>query len=156
MVRKNKIVLPIKGGCQCGNIRYRIKALPLTLYACHCKECQLQSASAFGMSLRVLRDDIDVEGDLSAWVKNKNSEKEQTVEFCPKCGVRLFHKRTSSPMTLNVKAGTIDDSRNFHPVGHIWVVRKAPWFKIPDGSIVYDKQPENYDTLIEEWQRLNI
>ncbi|BAY36106.1 glutathione-dependent formaldehyde-activating GFA [Nostoc sp. NIES-2111] len=27
------------GGCQCGQIRYEIRAEPLTLYVCHCKEC---------------------------------------------------------------------------------------------------------------------
>jgi len=38
------MVAPYTGGCQCGQIRYEIRAEPLTLYACHCKECQKQSS----------------------------------------------------------------------------------------------------------------
>lgn len=39
---------PYTGGCQCKRIRYEIRAEPLTLYVCHCQECQKQSFSAFG------------------------------------------------------------------------------------------------------------
>jgi len=49
------MVAPYTGGCQCGQIRYEIRAEPLTLYACHCKECQ---TSAFGMSMPVPRDAV--------------------------------------------------------------------------------------------------
>jgi hypothetical protein len=45
--------LPQAGGCQCGAVRYEIAAAPLTLYACHCAECQRQSGSAFGLSMPV-------------------------------------------------------------------------------------------------------
>ena len=41
------------GGCQCGAVRYAIGGAPLALYVCHCRECQKQSASAFGISLEV-------------------------------------------------------------------------------------------------------
>ena len=41
------------GGCQCGSIRYRIKQEANMLYACHCRDCQKQSGSAFGLSLIV-------------------------------------------------------------------------------------------------------
>lgn len=46
------------GGCQCGQIRDEICAEPLTLYVCHCQECQKQSSSAFGMSLTVPCDAV--------------------------------------------------------------------------------------------------
>ena len=29
---------PVEGGCQCGTVRYRLKAAPLGIYACHCKD----------------------------------------------------------------------------------------------------------------------
>ena len=42
-----------KGGCQCGAIRYESEGRPIALYICHCRECQKQSASTFGISLDV-------------------------------------------------------------------------------------------------------
>ena len=42
--------LPLTGGCQCGGVRYEIKAAAkLSLYVCHCTECQRQSGSAFSL-----------------------------------------------------------------------------------------------------------
>src|ERR1700730_909187 len=43
------------GGCQCGQVRYESSGESVALYVCHCRECQKQSASAFGMSLEVPR-----------------------------------------------------------------------------------------------------
>ena len=48
--------LPLSGGCQCGRVRYQIRAEPLAVYVCHCTECQRQSGSAFALSLAVARD----------------------------------------------------------------------------------------------------
>ena len=51
---------PYTGGCQCGAIRYEIAAKPITLYACHCTDCQKQSASAFGMTFRIHGDALKI------------------------------------------------------------------------------------------------
>lgn len=48
-----EIVLPLAGGCPCGACRYRVTRTPLTLYVCHCSECQRQSSSGFGMSMPI-------------------------------------------------------------------------------------------------------
>ena len=42
------------GGCQCGAIRYEISSPPVELYVCHCRECQKQSSSAFGISANLM------------------------------------------------------------------------------------------------------
>ena len=47
------------GGCQCTAVRYELIGIPKMLYACHCSDCQKQSASAFGMSLITSRDDVN-------------------------------------------------------------------------------------------------
>src|SRR5215472_6995201 len=40
---------PIEGGCNCGEVRYRITRQPLTVYVCHCHLCQKRTGSAFSM-----------------------------------------------------------------------------------------------------------
>jgi hypothetical protein len=52
--------LPLTGACQCRNVRYEIGREPLTVYVCHCTECQRQSASAFSLSMIVLREAVAV------------------------------------------------------------------------------------------------
>ena len=51
---------PLAGGCQCGAVRYEYTGKPLQLVICHCKECQKQTSSAFGMTLPVAKLDFRV------------------------------------------------------------------------------------------------
>ena len=44
---------PVEGGCQCGAVRYRLKAAPLGVYACHCKDCQRFSGTTHTLSMVV-------------------------------------------------------------------------------------------------------
>ena len=113
--------LPLEGGCQCGGLRYLVKAPPLTLYCCHCSECQAQSASAFGMSLLVARAALETDwGACRSWSRPTASGGSLACRFCPGCGSRLFHIGSASPEIVSVKAGSLDRRDLPPPVGHIW------------------------------------
>jgi hypothetical protein len=45
--------LPQTGGCHCGKIRYEITEAPQSVYACHCRDCQRLTSSAFSMGVVV-------------------------------------------------------------------------------------------------------
>ena len=64
---------PYTGGCQCGSVRYVVTMEPIRVLACHCKECQRQSASAFGMSMPVKKDSLTVTGPRSLHSKSPPS-----------------------------------------------------------------------------------
>ena len=56
------------GGSQCGAVRYELTGKPLTLVICHCKECQKQTSSAFGMTMPVSKRDLKfLSGNLKEW-----------------------------------------------------------------------------------------
>ncbi len=146
--------LPYTGGCQCGEIRYEIHAQPLTLYLCHCKECQKQSSSAFGMSLTVLRDAVVItQGQPKAWTRKADSGREVKNIFCGNCGTRLFHERAYSSGTINVKAGTLNDTSNLHPVGNLWTRSAQPWVAICDQMLNYEGQPDDVHLLWDRWKQ---
>ena len=66
--------LPLTGGCLCGAIRYEVTAAPLGAYACHCMDCQKQSASAFALAVPVLRSSFRVTaGTPVAWTRTSPS-----------------------------------------------------------------------------------
>lgn len=145
--------LPLSGGCQCGAVRYSITGRPLTLYCCHCSECQRQSSSAFGMSLRIRRADVEIDEETMVFrTRDKGKPTEAQCRFCPQCGVRIMHHRAESD-TITIKAGTLDDCSWLRPVGHIWTASAQPWMPIADDLLNYERQPENYDALIAAWQK---
>lgn len=69
---------PYTGRCFCEATRFRVNAEPLTLYACHCTDCQKRTGSAFALSLWVPRAAVeatmgepvarDLKGDTS-WLR---------------------------------------------------------------------------------------
>lgn len=146
---------PVTGGCQCGNIRYTLKAPPLTLYCCHCTECQRQSSSAFGMSMRVGLADVEVIGKMARHTRSKTESGSALVcEFCPSCGVRLFHRREAYEADLSLKAGSLDDTSWLVPAGHIWTGSKQKWVVIAQGELSYAGQPEVFLALMQRWREM--
>ena len=145
--------LPLTGGCQCGGVRYEIRAQPLTVYACHCTECQRQSASAFSLSLVVARDTVViVAGTPRQWRRVIEGTRAIECVFCGECGVRLLHNPERNPQVSIVKPGTLDDTSWLEPVGHIWTRSAQSWFEIPDHGVNYDAQPPDQSRLIEAWR----
>lgn len=129
----------LDGGCQCGEVRYRIHGEPLGLSVCHCLDCQRQSGSAFGMSLAVAEKDFELlAGSLRTFTLTSDSGNPKTCAFCPDCGVRIYHKGTEA--VLSIKAGTVDDRTRFLPEAHYWTSRKQPWVVIPEEAPAYPRE----------------
>jgi hypothetical protein len=144
--------LPLTGGCQCGALRYEIDAEPLTVIACHCIQCQRQSASAFGMTVPVPRAALRVvKGKPARWSRIAESGNELGAVFCPDCGVRLYHEPANKAF-LNVKAGTFDDTGWVSPVGHIWTEKAQPWIREQLTGVTYPRQQPNMDAFIAAWR----
>ena len=140
-----------QGGCQCGQIRYEITARPLTLYCCHCKECQKQSSSAFGMSMPVPREAVKlIQGEPKIWTRKSDSGREVSCFFCGNCGTRLFHNPSRNPKITNIKPGTLDDTSWLEPVGNLWTKQAQKWVNICDRGLNFQGQPDSYDLLLED------
>jgi hypothetical protein len=140
------------GGCQCGEIRYAISAEPLSLYVCHCRECQKQSASGFGMSLAVRRESFQiVQGEPGRWQRVADSGRIVSAAFCRTCGSRLYHEPQRNPEILNIKAGTLDDMSDLTPVGHLWAKNAQPWLRPAVTGLVFEGQPDSFEPFFAAW-----
>jgi hypothetical protein len=145
--------LPMTGGCQCGQLRYEIRAEPLSVYLCHCTECQRQSSSAFGMSMMVPRPAFVVTaGTPRRCTRTADSGRIIEGDFCEACGVRVVHYPQANDKVAIVKPGTLDDTRWLHPVGHIWTKSAQPWVPIPKDGVNHEAHPADLAPLIEAWR----
>jgi hypothetical protein len=105
----------------------------IRLLACHCKECQRQSASAFGMSMPIKRDSLTVIGQTKQFTRGADSGNEVTGVFCPECGVRVYHVLKSAQDIVSIKPGTLDDTSWLRPELLIWMKSAQGWVPVPDG-----------------------
>lgn len=144
------------GGCQCGQIRYRLVSASKMLYACHCTDCQKQSASAFGMSLIMDLDGIEfTQGAerLKTWDTRGGDGEIKRCAFCPDCGTRLYHGSDDPSRSVSLKAGSLDDTSWLRPVAHIWLRSAQPWVEVDCARVrCFDGEPEDRDDLRQIWR----
>jgi hypothetical protein len=152
--------LPLTGGCQCGAVRYEITAAPMTIYACHCRDCQRQTGAAFALSMIVARDAVRVTSGAPAdWLRPGAHTASGTPTHCMMCGTcgsRLYNLPTRAPLLAILRPGTLDDTSWLVPVGHIWTDSAQPWVEIPGDTVNYPRQPPDNTALIGAWQNKGI
>lgn len=133
----------LTGGCQCGAVRYEVGAEPLALWVCHCRECQRQSASAFGISVIVRSSDVRlVAGELEIWSRPAAKQGTLQCAFCPECGSRVWHGNRGEDDTISIKGGSLDEPVDLGAATHIWTSRKLPGVVIPDHAPRFAEEPE--------------
>lgn len=122
-----------QGGCACGTTRYRLIAVPLIVHACHCRDCQRLSGSAFVTNIWVERRFVETDhARLETKRLTAGSGKPHDVFRCPDCGTAIYSKYHAAPGdTVLLRAGTLDDPAAVKPDVHIFTRSKVPWFEIP-------------------------
>jgi hypothetical protein len=131
----------LTGRCQCGEVRYESEGEAVALFVCHCRECQKQSASAFGMSLVVPGDRLRVtRGAPKFWSRDTDTGGRIRSAFCPSCGSRLWDE--PNPDMRVIKAGSLDEPVDISTAAHIWTCRALPGTVIPADARQYEKEPE--------------
>lgn len=139
---------PVAGGCQCGAVRYELTAPPLTVYNCHCKDCQRLSGAGWSMSMPVLRKHLRLlSGSLVAHDKTADSGRVVRRHLCAACGTGMWNEPLSAPDLLVVRAGTLDDMGWLAPVGNIWTKSRVPWAGIDPALPAFDGQPPDREPL---------
>ena len=145
---------PLTGGCQCGAVRFTLRAPPIVFYLCHCTTCQSQSSSAFGQSVKVRSADVTIRGELAVFHAPSDSGRPKICEFCPACGVRIAHGRRPGAETFNLKGGNFDDHGWLTPAGHIWTASKQRFVAIAADELQYLQQPPDYEALTTKWRAM--
>ncbi len=143
---------PVEGGCQCGAVRYRLKAAPLGIYACHCKDCQRFSGTTHTLSMVVRVADPElIAGELVGFDKAADSGRTVRMLGCRDCGTKIWNVPLATPEYLVVKPGTLDDISWIEPIGAIWTESRAPWVSLDPSGPNFPGQPPSRQPLIDAW-----
>src|ERR1700675_354978 len=131
---------PYTGGCQCGSVRFVLTTEPIRLGTCHCRECQRQSGSAFGMFMPVKKDSLTVTGLTKQVTRIADSGNEVMGVFCPESGVRIYHILKSAQDVPSPKPGPLDAASGLGP-GYFSCMKSAQgWVPVPDGGKALEGQ----------------
>jgi len=131
----------LDGGCACGAIRYTLTNTPMIVHACHCRDCQKLTGSAFVLNLWIERKFVEARGPepVAFRVPPGSSGQPHDVLRCASCGTALWSKYHAAPGdTLLVRVGTLDDPSAIEPPVHIFTRSKVPWLELPQGAQVFD------------------
>ncbi|MGE5269352.1 MAG: GFA family protein [Thiohalocapsa sp.] len=148
-----------EGGCACGAVRYRLTEAPLIVHACHCRDCQRLSGSAFATNLWIERRCVETDhARLRSDTVSAGSGKPHEIFRCPDCGTAIYSKYHAAPGdTVLLRAGTLDHPEAVTPDVHIFTRSKVPWLDLPQGARSFEafyKLPEVWPKeSLERWRR---
>lgn len=113
-----------RGGCLCGDVRYRIRGEPLGREICHCRTCRLAAGAPAVAWVVVGRDDFVIEqGKPVAFRSSPGVER----TFCGRCGTSLTYRRDSNPQSIDIQTATLDSPDAFAPTREIWLEHRLTW-----------------------------
>jgi hypothetical protein len=144
---------PQLGGCGCEALRYRLSSDPLTVYACHCTDCQTETGSSFALSMYVVREAVELlcgEPRLREFSLPDGRLRRSLV--CGECGTALWGEGGDRPELRNLQPGTLDDTSWAQPIAHIWTRSAQPWISLALGSLQYEMQPDDPLALVRAWK----
>ncbi len=137
------MTFPLKGGCDCREVRYRMETKPLFVHCCHCRWCQRESGASFALNALLESERLTLLSGKPEMVDTpSNSGKGQKIARCPKCRIALWSHYGGATVVSFVRVGTLDNPDALPPDIHIFTSSKQPWVVLPEDTPAV---PEYYD-----------
>jgi hypothetical protein len=115
----------LAGGCQCGAVRYRLKAEPTGANICHCRMCQKAGGAPF-MAFGGVRmsEFVVTRGVISTFASSDIAER----GFCAECGTPLTYRGLGTDR-ISVTLGSLDDPDAVEPETQLGVESRLRWLE---------------------------
>lgn len=131
-----KVALPITGGCNCGAVRFEVRAPFESAGYCHCTRCQRRTGAAASPAgvVSAAAFAIVAGGDaIETWRPEGGKPK----SFCSRCGGHLFAGEPDGgpDEVIGVRLGALDGDPGIRPQWHQWVASAPAWEPLPDDGL---------------------
>ena len=133
----------LTGSCLCGSVQVSVTGPALLTFACHCRDCQKFSASAYSLSAMFPSDGFACTGDL---IIGGRGSPERTHYFCKSCMGFVFSRITGADHRINLRISVLDDAAEFEPFVELMTGEKLPWASVP-AVHSYTSYPESVEDL---------
>jgi len=138
----------LTGGCQCGQVRYRIAGALGRAGICHCRMCQ-KAFGNFGAAL------VSVPRASLTWTRGEPSEFRSSAivarGFCSRCGTPLYMMEDGDS-AYEISIGSLDDPDAISPMTEqVGIESKLRWFDrmtdLPAKTTESSRSPEDLARL---------
>ena len=137
-----------EGGCSCGKVRYRLNNNPMIVHACHCRQCQRVTGSAFVLNALIEKDQVELLTGETANVRFPNTS--HTAFFCPDCATYVWSEyKGRFGDCWFIRVGSLDEPSRLPPDVHIFLESKQPWFSLPKEAPQFERFYEVKDVWDE-------
>ena len=141
----------LKGRCACGAITYELTSDPLIVHACHCRDCQRLTGTAFVTNIWIERNMVEAKGpEPKSFRLAGGSGQAHDVFFCGECGTFMWSRYHGAPGDfLFVRAGTLENPDAVRPDVQIFTRSKVPWLELPKDVPAY----KEFYKLSDVWSK---
>jgi len=129
------------GGCACGAIRYGIKAEPLAMVDCQCRQCQRESGTGHASHLVFPSGAVEVTGEATRWEAVGDGGTVKSRAFCPTCGAPVYMTFPANADVFVVRAASLDQPDRYSPQMITWTAAAQPWDHVDPAVTAFDKMP---------------
>jgi hypothetical protein len=113
----------LTGGCQCGAIRFALKAAPGKVSICHCRMCQKAAGAPFAAFAEIENGDFSwTRGQPAAFRSSSIAER----GFCRDCGTPLSFRRIDGPR-IEIMTGAFDRPDRLIPIRQYGTESRLGW-----------------------------
>jgi hypothetical protein len=134
------------GGCQCGRIRYTVRADPAEAYLCHCRMCQRATGGVAAAFVGVQQADITWHGEPDWFDSSPIAQR----PFCSRCGTPLGFRFREGTTKMDLTIGSFDEPGRFRPKHHFGAESlHEAWL---DTSALPRIKTTDYDVLVQKWK----
>ena len=118
--------------CSCGQLTATVSGEPVRISICHCLACQRRTGSVFGAQARFPRENVDLEGRSSTYVRVGDAGGTCTFHFCPICGATVHYSLAGREEHIAIPLGAFADPDFPRPAFSVYEVRKHAWVGLPE------------------------
>lgn len=129
----------LDGRCSCGEVRYRLNAMPMFVHCCHCLNCQRHTGSAFVINLLIEASKVELlSGSPEPVTMAPDGGTPNDIFRCPRCRVAIWSVYGGRSPILFVRGGTLEDPSAVTPDVHIYTRSRQPWVRLPEGVPAFE------------------
>lgn len=144
-------MLPLRGSCLCGAVRFEISEPLWSALFCHCTRCQHRTGTGFSANGLALPGSFELTAgseEVRTWTSTAGG---WAKAFCAQCGSHLYAFDPEAPERVAVRLGALDSDPGVRPSAHQFTAYAPAWSPVPDdGMPRYEERMPGFGTPPEE------